>query len=288
MPEIRYKTGTHFSRVHYCRPILATTGTWRRILVDIQISEFIRIVSPFLEWLADGQVVETAVSCFCNFSLRRSGKSRSPAGRGWHIMYTNFPTQKIRKCLIWQAVCQNAYGTAGCDQAIDCATTAICVSTGGVLLLCDVSMLCCMLIEYIYQPELPLLADPQGQSALWWHIPIQITVLLIMFYCSNKRDLNAAVNQQDTVTVASISTHSSCPRLPYFNTTPWLRPYAHSYPGSMWRWSSICPGAAGSHVAVRVSWPVWTSCIKITEFYLRSVFRCLAICTARQICRVII
>ena len=102
--------------------------------------------------------------------------------------------------------------TAGCDQAIDCPTTAISVSTGGVLLLCDVSTLCCMLIEYIYQPELPLLADPQGQSTLRWHIPIQITVLLIMFYCSNKRDLNAVVNQQGTVTVAAISTHSSCPR----------------------------------------------------------------------------
>lgn len=151
--------------------------------------------------------------------------------------------------------------TAGCDQAIDCPTTAISVSTGGVLLLCDVSTLCCMLIEYIYQPELPLLADPQGQSTLRWHIPIQITVLLIMFYCSNKRDLNAVVNQQGTVTVAAISTHSSCPR-PTISTlrrTFILSPavcggdhiHAQETPVAMW----LCGSRDQSGPAALTLWP---------------------------------
>lgn len=39
--------------------------------------------------------------------------------------------------------------------------------------------------------------------------------------------------------------------------------------------SSSCPGAAGSHEAVRVPWPVWTSCIKITGLYLHNGFMCL-------------
>lgn len=47
-----------------------------------------------------------------------------------------------------------------------------------------------------------------------------------MFYCSNKRDLIAAVSQQDTVTVAAISAHSSCPR-PTISTL--LRDYVRTH-----------------------------------------------------------
>ena len=279
MPEIRYKNGTNLSRVHDCRSILAITGTWRRILIDILMSESFVSFRRFSSDMLTDKLVEATGSVFVILvtALREVGKSC--VQRLAHYLYefskpenkemsqlTSSLSECIRHSRLWSG-----------NRLLYCSN--LCLHGRGITAVWrkHVEWLCCLLIEYIYQPELPLLADPQGQSALRWHIPVQITVLLIMFYCSNKRDLNPAVSQHGTVT--AISTHSSCPR-PLFQhyavTTHILNPAVCG------ERSSSCPVAAGSHEAVRVSWPVWTRCIKTTGFYLRNVFRCYAICTARQ------
>jgi hypothetical protein len=111
-----------------------------------------------------------------------------------------FSNPENRDCPIWHTVCQNAYSTAGNDQTIDCSTAAICVSTGVLTAVWrkHVKWLCSLLMEYIYQPEFPLLADRSDNQAQRWRCPVQITVSLIMFCCSNKRDLQPAANQQDS------------------------------------------------------------------------------------------
>ena len=205
-------------------PILATTGTWRRILVDIQISDFIRIVSPFLEWHADGRACRN--HCFFSLTaLRQVGESCVQRLAHYLCEFSN-PENKemshltgslsecIRHSRLWSGnrlrdysnLCLHRRGiTAVWRQHAVLHVNRIYLSTG-IASACRPAGTISVAVAH---------SHPNNGSSDY--------VLLFKQTRPDRRGQSAGHSYRgcDKRTLKLPPSH-------YFNTTPWLRPYAHS------------------------------------------------------------